>query len=99
MRSFFLVVPSAFFSVHPVKTIRESVAVTRNGSKARLRNIVQELVLEISQKVDQSVLNTGVLDAARVNDNALTHTYHIRSETVPTFDFTHPYTVFPSNVS
>ena len=44
-----------------------------------MRNIMQELVLEIRQKVDQSLLTVFVLDAARINDNALTHTYHIRS--------------------
>ena len=79
MRSFFLVVPSAFFSAHPLKKKRESEAVTISGSKALLRNIMQELVLEIRQKVDQSLLTVFVLDAARINDNPLTHTYHIRS--------------------
>lgn len=60
MRSFFFVVPSAFFSVHPLKTTSESETVTINVAKALLRNIMQELVLESRQKVDQKPF--GIMD-------------------------------------
>ena len=60
MRSFFFVVPSAFFSVHPLKTTSESETVTINVAKALLRNKMQELVLESRQKVDQKPF--GIMD-------------------------------------
>jgi hypothetical protein len=46
MRCFFLIVPSAFFSAHPLKRTSENEAVTRNVAKALLRIIMQDLVLE-----------------------------------------------------